>query len=78
LFFLSADIGTMLHVSELSPLRGSVSWTGKPVSYYLHIMDRTKVWWQFIIQFVTLVCLLTAFFLHTVGIVFPVKQQEKD
>lgn len=37
------DIGTIMHVSELSPLRGSVSWTGKPVSYYLHIIDRTKL-----------------------------------
>lgn len=37
------DIGTIMHVSEMSPLRGSVSWTGKPVSYYLHIMDRTKL-----------------------------------
>lgn len=38
-----SDIGTIMHVSELSPLRGSVSWTGKPVSYYLHIIDRTKL-----------------------------------
>nr|CAD7443525.1 unnamed protein product [Timema bartmani] len=37
------DIGTIMHVSEMSPLRGSVSWTGKPVSYYLHIIDRTKL-----------------------------------
>nr|CAD7197490.1 unnamed protein product [Timema douglasi] len=36
-------IGTIMHVSEMSPLRGSVSWTGKPVSYYLHIIDRTKL-----------------------------------
>jgi hypothetical protein len=41
--FLFPDIGTIMHVSEMSPLRGSVSWTGKPVSYYLHIIDRTKV-----------------------------------
>ena len=32
-----------MHVVELSPLRGSVSWTGKPVSYYLHTIDRTLV-----------------------------------
>lgn len=32
-----------MHVSEMSPMRGSVSWTGKPVSYYLHIIDRTKL-----------------------------------
>ncbi|KAK6624551.1 hypothetical protein RUM44_011410 [Polyplax serrata] len=38
-----SDIGTIMHVSEMSPLKGSVSWTGKPVSYYLHIIDRTKL-----------------------------------
>ncbi|XP_058821838.1 histone-lysine N-methyltransferase, H3 lysine-79 specific [Topomyia yanbarensis] len=38
-----SDIGTIMHVSEMSPLRGSVSWTGKPVSYYLHLIDRTKL-----------------------------------
>uniref|UniRef100_A0A1Y1MBR3 Histone-lysine N-methyltransferase, H3 lysine-79 specific n=1 Tax=Photinus pyralis TaxID=7054 RepID=A0A1Y1MBR3_PHOPY len=38
-----SDIGTIIHVSEMSPMRGSVSWTGKPVSYYLHIIDRTKL-----------------------------------
>ncbi|KAG7176611.1 histone-lysine N-methyltransferase DOT1L-like [Homarus americanus] len=38
-----SHIGTIMHVSELSPLKGSVSWTGKPVSYFLHIIDRTKV-----------------------------------
>ncbi|KAL6953150.1 Histone-lysine N-methyltransferase, H3 lysine-79 specific [Sarracenia purpurea var. burkii] len=27
----------------MAPLKGSVSWTGKPVSYYLHVIDRTKV-----------------------------------
>lgn len=27
----------------MSPLKGSVSWTGKPVSYYLHIIDRRKL-----------------------------------
>lgn len=32
-----------MHVSEMSSLRGSVSWTDKPVSYYLHIIDRTKL-----------------------------------
>ncbi|XP_033636269.1 histone-lysine N-methyltransferase, H3 lysine-79 specific-like isoform X3 [Asterias rubens] len=36
-----SDIGSIMHVVELSPLRGSVSWTGKPVSYYLHTIDRT-------------------------------------
>ncbi|KAJ8673459.1 hypothetical protein QAD02_004721 [Eretmocerus hayati] len=37
------DIGTIMHVSEMTPLKGSVSWTGKPVSYYLHVIDRTKL-----------------------------------
>lgn len=32
-----------MHVKEMSSLRGSVSWTDKPVSYYLHIIDRTKL-----------------------------------
>ncbi|XP_035277480.1 histone-lysine N-methyltransferase, H3 lysine-79 specific-like, partial [Anguilla anguilla] len=36
-----SDIGTIMRVVELTPLRGSVSWTGKPVSYYLHTIDRT-------------------------------------
>ena len=38
-----ADIGAMMRVAELSPLKGSVSWTGKPVSYYMHTIDRTLV-----------------------------------
>lgn len=38
-----SDIGTIMYVRELSPLKGSVSWTGKPVSYYLHVIDRTKL-----------------------------------
>ncbi|XP_071953003.1 uncharacterized protein [Antedon mediterranea] len=36
-----SDIGSIMRVVELSPLRGSVSWTGKPVSYFLHTIDRT-------------------------------------
>ncbi|XP_043910719.1 histone-lysine N-methyltransferase, H3 lysine-79 specific-like [Protopterus annectens] len=36
-----SDIGTIMKVVELTPLKGSVSWTGKPVSYYLHTIDRT-------------------------------------
>jgi hypothetical protein len=32
-----------MYVTEMTPLRGSVSWTGKPVSYYVHTIDRTKV-----------------------------------
>lgn len=38
-----ADIGTILRVEELSPLKGQVSWTGKPVTYYLHKIDRSKL-----------------------------------
>ncbi|KAL3210257.1 hypothetical protein MRX96_037303 [Rhipicephalus microplus] len=38
-----SDIGTIMHVKEIQPLKGSVSWTGKPVSYYLHVIDRTKL-----------------------------------
>lgn len=38
-----SDIGTIMHVSEMSTIRGSVSWTCKPVSYYLHVIDRTKL-----------------------------------
>ena len=37
------DIGTIMHVSKMDPLKGSVSWTGKPVSYYLHVIDRARV-----------------------------------
>uniref|UniRef100_A0A2R5L708 Histone-lysine N-methyltransferase, H3 lysine-79 specific n=1 Tax=Ornithodoros turicata TaxID=34597 RepID=A0A2R5L708_9ACAR len=38
-----SDIGTIMHVKEIQPLKGSVSWTGKPVSYYLHVIDRAKL-----------------------------------
>ena len=41
--FLIPDIGTIMHVSKMDPLKGSVSWTGRPVSYYLHVIDRAKV-----------------------------------
>lgn len=40
---LFSDIGTIMNVREITPLKGSVSWTGKPVSYFLHTIDRTKV-----------------------------------
>jgi len=33
----------MMKVQKLSPLRGKVSWTDKPVNYYLHTIDRTMV-----------------------------------
>ena len=39
----SPDIGSIMHVAELSPLKGSVSWTGKHVSYYLHTIDRGRL-----------------------------------
>ena len=32
-----------MKVQKLSPLRGKVSWTDKPVNYYLHTIDRTMV-----------------------------------
>ncbi|KAL3870081.1 hypothetical protein ACJMK2_042696 [Sinanodonta woodiana] len=38
-----SDIGAIMHVTVLSPLRGSVSWTCNPVSYYLHTVDRTML-----------------------------------
>ncbi|XP_076335683.1 uncharacterized protein LOC143238923 isoform X2 [Tachypleus tridentatus] len=38
-----SDIGTIMHVKEITPLKGSVSWTGKPVSYFVHTIDRTKL-----------------------------------
>ena len=39
----STDIGAIMHVTELSPLRGAVSWTCNPVTYFLHVVDRTMV-----------------------------------
>lgn len=35
------DIGAMMDVHLLSPLKGQVSWTNKPVNFYLQIIDRT-------------------------------------
>lgn len=33
-----------MHIEEIQPhKKGSVSWTGKPVSYYLHTIDRRKL-----------------------------------
>ena len=32
-----------MNVTELSPLKGAVSWTGRPVTYYLHTIDRAMV-----------------------------------
>ncbi|ESO86662.1 hypothetical protein LOTGIDRAFT_220459 [Lottia gigantea] len=36
-----SDIGSIMHVVELSPLCGAVSWTGKPFTYFVHTIDRT-------------------------------------
>ncbi|XP_033737590.1 histone-lysine N-methyltransferase, H3 lysine-79 specific-like isoform X2 [Pecten maximus] len=36
-----SDIGTIMHVAELSPLSGAVSWTGKAFTYFVHTIDRT-------------------------------------
>lgn len=43
IFFFLLDIGTIMHVSAMEPITGSVSWTCNPVKYYLHVIDRTKV-----------------------------------
>ena len=45
-----SDIGTIMHVSVMDPLKGSVSWTDKPVSYYLHQIDTSKLERYFIRQ----------------------------
>lgn len=37
------DVGAMMNVHLFSPLKGRVSWTNKPVSFYLQIIDRTLV-----------------------------------
>ena len=37
-----SDIGSIMHVSEMAPLKGHVSWTDKLVSYYLHQIDSSK------------------------------------
>ncbi|XP_014678570.1 PREDICTED: histone-lysine N-methyltransferase, H3 lysine-79 specific-like [Priapulus caudatus] len=36
------DVGSIMRVQEIKPMGGSVSWTGKPVTYYLHTIDRTQ------------------------------------
>lgn len=41
--WFSTDIGAIMHVTEMSPLRGAVSWTCNPVTYFLHVVDRTMV-----------------------------------
>ena len=45
-----SDIGTIMHVSVMDLLKGSVSWTDKPVSYYLHQIDSSKLERYFIRQ----------------------------
>ena len=39
------DIGSMLRVKKLSlpTTANCVSWTNKPISFYLHVVDRSKV-----------------------------------
>ena len=43
--FSSVELGAMMRVTELKPRseQASVSWTGNTVSYYLHVIDRTRV-----------------------------------
>ncbi|XP_075588346.1 DOT1 like histone lysine methyltransferase grappa isoform X2 [Dermatophagoides farinae] len=38
-----SDIGAMMTVKEILPRDQSVSWTGRPVSYYLHTIDRKQL-----------------------------------
>lgn len=39
------DIGSIMHVVEVQPIqkKDSVSWTPKPLPYYLHVLDGSKV-----------------------------------
>uniref|UniRef100_A0A915IHT8 Histone-lysine N-methyltransferase, H3 lysine-79 specific n=1 Tax=Romanomermis culicivorax TaxID=13658 RepID=A0A915IHT8_ROMCU len=37
------ELGSIMNVRELSSMPGAVSWTGKPVTYFLHTIDRTKL-----------------------------------
>ncbi|KAK7873280.1 hypothetical protein R5R35_011346 [Gryllus longicercus] len=37
------DIGCIITMSEMCCFSGSVSWTNKPVPYYLHVINRTKL-----------------------------------
>ncbi|XP_066257219.1 histone-lysine N-methyltransferase, H3 lysine-79 specific-like [Euwallacea similis] len=38
-----SDIGTIMNITEITPSTSSVSWTDKPVTYYLQEIDRTKL-----------------------------------
>lgn len=38
-----SDVGAILRITELATMPGSVSWTGNPVSYYLHMVDSTML-----------------------------------
>eukprot|EP00794_Sanderia_malayensis_P007997 gene7996-8856_t len=40
-----SELGAMMRVTEIKPRNqaASVSWTGKGVSYYLHVVDRTRL-----------------------------------
>jgi len=44
-FFLILELGAMMRVTEMKPKseEQTVSWTGNIVSYYLHVVDRTRV-----------------------------------
>jgi hypothetical protein len=37
------DIGSIMDVTQLDTFPGSVSWTDKPVPYFLHTINRAKV-----------------------------------
>ncbi|CAG0878947.1 unnamed protein product [Cyprideis torosa] len=37
------DIGSIMNVIVLPPIKQSVSWTSQPVSFYCHTLDRTKL-----------------------------------
>lgn len=41
----SLELGAMMRVTEMKPKseEQTVSWTGNTVSYYLHVIDRTRV-----------------------------------
>uniref|UniRef100_T2M8S1 Histone-lysine N-methyltransferase, H3 lysine-79 specific n=1 Tax=Hydra vulgaris TaxID=6087 RepID=T2M8S1_HYDVU len=39
-----SELGAMMRISEIRPQnKASVSWTGNTVSYYLHVVDRTRL-----------------------------------
>ena len=42
---LPTELGAMIRVSEIKPKSetATVSWTGNSVSYFLHVVDRTRL-----------------------------------